>query len=36
MNSERLTIADACEWASDLTDAEAKRLRRLAIGERDG
>jgi hypothetical protein len=38
MNSEGLTIADACEWAGDLTVAEAKRLRRLAIdgGERDG
>ena len=38
MNSEGLTIADACEWAGDLPVAEAKRLRRLAIedGERDG
>lgn len=38
INSEGLTIADACEWAGDLTVAEAKRLRRLAIegGERDG
>lgn len=38
MNSEGLTIADACEWAGDLTVAEAKRLRRLAIegGDRDG
>lgn len=27
---ERLTLRDACEWAGDLTLAEAKRLRRLA------
>ena len=27
---ERLTIGEACEWASDLSVAEAKRLRRLA------
>ena len=38
MNSEGLTIADACEWAGDLPVAEAKRLRRLASegSERDG
>lgn len=27
---EGLTITEACEWAGDLTAAEAKRLRRLA------
>jgi hypothetical protein len=38
MNAEGLTMGDACEWAGDLTVAEARRLRRLAIegGERDG
>lgn len=26
---EELTLAEACEWAGDLSIAEAKRLRRL-------
>lgn len=28
--NEGMTITEACEWAGDLTAAEAKRLRRLA------
>ena len=32
---ERLTIGEACEWAGDLTAAEAKRLRRLAEKDED-
>ena len=32
---ERLTLRDACEWAGDLTLAEAKRLRRLADEDED-
>jgi hypothetical protein len=33
---EGLTLPEACEWAGDLTVAEAKRLRRLVEDERDG